>query len=235
MAPITGMVITMTDASLPRLLQLCSQALPVGAYAYSQGLESAIAEDIVKDSRSAGHWIAGVLSEGLASLDVPALFLACKAARDQDVAQIMEIDHYLQASRETRELLLEDVEMGRALHRLLGTLGVQCPDSRTPSFVTRFALAGAAWDIADGQLASGFCFSWVENQIAVAIKSIPLGQSDGQLLLGELMPVIASAVIGARAIADAAQDGNWQFGISLPGVAVLSARHEVLDGRLYRS
>lgn len=223
------------NTSLLRLLQLCSQALPVGAYAYSQGLESAITEGHVSDQSTAGQWISGVLKSGLAELDLPAMLLAYWACETGDEEILHELDGYLQASRETSELLLEDVEMGRALQRLLITLGISCPDNPTPSFVTRFALAGVRWKIPADDLLKGYCFSWVENQLAVAMKSVPLGQSDAQTLLGQLMPGIEDAVSKARDIASTAEDGHWNFGLSLPGLAVLSSRHEILDGRLYRS
>ncbi len=223
------------STSLPRLLQLCSQALPVGAYAYSQGLESAISGGVVTDRTSAGQWIGGVLRHSLAELDVPALMLAYRAWNKNDAACLYELDQYLQASRETGELLLEDIEMGRSLQRLLNTLEVPSPHHPTPSFVTRFALAGAHWDIDEAELVTGFCFSWLENQLAVAIKSVPLGQSDAQLLLGELMPVIDEAYRHALMLAVEAESGLWNFGLSLPGLARLSSHHETLDGRLYRS
>ena len=40
------------DLALVRLLQLASPALPVGAFSYSQGLEAAIEQGIVKDEAS---------------------------------------------------------------------------------------------------------------------------------------------------------------------------------------
>ncbi|HRE56056.1 MAG TPA: urease accessory protein UreF, partial [Candidatus Competibacter sp.] len=51
----------MNPAALPRLLQLCSPTLPVGAYAYSQGLESAVERGWVRDEAGAGDWIFGLL------------------------------------------------------------------------------------------------------------------------------------------------------------------------------
>ena len=47
----------MQSVLLLRLLQLSSPSLPVGAYTYSQGLESAIEKGTVDDERSARAWI----------------------------------------------------------------------------------------------------------------------------------------------------------------------------------
>jgi len=46
-----------TDLTLVRLLQLASPTLPVGAYAYSQGLESAVAAGWVGDEASLASWL----------------------------------------------------------------------------------------------------------------------------------------------------------------------------------
>src|SRR3569832_1292106 len=59
--------------ALMRLLQLSSPMLPVGAYAYSQGLEHAVHAGWVRDERTAHVWIGGVLRGGLMRLDVPVL------------------------------------------------------------------------------------------------------------------------------------------------------------------
>ena len=51
---------------LARLLQLASPALPVGAYAYSQGLEWAVESGTVRDEASALIWIGDLLEWNMA-------------------------------------------------------------------------------------------------------------------------------------------------------------------------
>lgn len=250
---------------LPRLLQLCSQALPVGAYAYSQGLEAAIFDATVHDAISAETWIKGVFTDGFVELDLVALGVAMRALETGPacIVTLPELDDYLQASRETSELLLEDLEMGRSLRRLLDTLDIAViPIGERPSFATQFARAGFSWGIPSQDLMSGFCFSWLENQIAAATKSIPLGQSEAQIMLGKLIALISPCVKHAVSKADAVElvfepstgespvSGNsastvasdeesgssgWEFGLSMPGLSMYSSRHEIQEARLYRS
>ena len=226
----------MSMNNLPKLLQLCSQALPVGAYAYSQGLESAIHERHVIDAASAQHWIGGVFEQGVSELDLPALLIAYDAFDRFDDVTVQELNVYLAASRETQELLLEDVGMGRALDRLLRTLNLDGVEIQQPSFVIQFAMAGRHWDIPALDLAAGFSFSWIENQIAVCAKSIPLGQSEAQKVLSELIEKIDTLVTKAQQIAlSAGGPIDWQFGQSMPSLAIMSSQHEVLEARMYRS
>ena len=216
--------------SLLRLLQLCSQTLPVGAYAYSQAQEYAIATDVVNDAASAELWIMGVFTDGLGRLDLPALALAYRAVENKNWTALDDLNEYLQASRETRELLLEDIEMGRAMQRLLKSLQLDNGGASRPSFVTQFACAGVCWSIDLHDLMTGFSYSWLENQVMVASKSVPIGQSESQKILYKLGDSVPVTVAKALELAE-----EPDFGTSLHGLAILSARHEVMEARLYRS
>jgi urease accessory protein len=190
----------------------------------------------VVDAQTAREWISGIFNHGISELDLPALFLAYDACGRADLVTLNELNEYLAASRESRELLLEDVEMGRSLYRLLSTLDVDVIDIPQPSFVVQFAIAGCRWGIPASDLATGLSFSWFENQVAVATKSIPLGQSDAQKALSKLIELINERVLMAQQIAEAlGSPGEWQFGQSMPALAIMSSQHEVLEARMYRS
>lgn len=224
--------------ALSRLLQLCSPALPVGAYAYSQAQESAIDAGYLNDADTTRAWISGVFHYSFATLDLPAMLLAYRYWQAKEESRVAELDRYLAASRESRELLLEDKEMGKALSRVLRSLKVAMPPTTEPSFATMFGCAGVAWQIDEVSLAGGFGFSWIENQVGIATKTVPLGQTDCQQAVAILSEEIAPAVERARLVADSAVNLpgiDWDFGSSLPAIGLLSARHEHLETRLYRS
>lgn len=237
-----GMVIvtaTITPTGTPmadpllHLMQLVSPALPVGAYAYSQGQEYAVDQGWVTSLDEVENWIAGVLRYSVGRLDLPVLWRLLAAAEQESVESLTEWDDYLSASRESAELLLEDRQMGEALWRLLSELQIASitlwPEERAPSFATGFAVAAKAWGIAPERAMQGFGWSWLENQVAAAIKLVPLGQTDGQRLQMRLMPVLEEAVASAMAL-----DDN-EMGAGLPGLAMASARHETQYSRLFRS
>ena len=216
--------------NLVRLLQLCSQTLPVGAYAYSQALEFVISGGLVNDQQSAEEWIEGVFLHSFGKLDLPALAEAHDSVECKDWCRLKEIDEYLQASRETRELLLEDVEMGRALKRLIMNMDVETGVSETPSFVTQFACAGVGWGIGLQELLTGLSYNWLENQVMVATKTVPLGQSEAQKMLHQLCGLISTNATEAIELSKGSD-----YGDSLHGLAIMSSRHEAMEARLYRS
>ncbi|TCO78237.1 urease accessory protein UreF [Chromatocurvus halotolerans] len=218
-----------TDSRL-HLWHLISPALPVGAYAYSQGLEFAIEAGWLSAPEALDDWLAGLLSEGLARSDLPVLLRCLDAWQLGDVAALDHWNDWLRASRETRELLLEDEQMGVALFRLLNDLGVpDMPLRSRPGYVSQFARACAHWQISAADTLHGYAWSWLENQVTAATKLIPLGQTMAQKHLLALMPGIAFACMRATALADD------ELGGSLPGLAMASAAHEQQHARLFRS
>ena len=82
------MAITTTDAALLRLLQLSSAALPVGGYAFSQGMESAVEAGWLPDAASTRAWLELQLRESQARVDLPLLARAHASASRGDAGQL---------------------------------------------------------------------------------------------------------------------------------------------------
>ena len=68
-----GVRVAKRNGSLLHLMHLVSPALPVGAYAYSQGLEYAVESGWVTDQAKLQGWLGGVMRESLARVDIPVL------------------------------------------------------------------------------------------------------------------------------------------------------------------
>ena len=225
------MDITTTDHGLLRLLQLSSVSLPVGGYAFSQGMEYAIDRGWVTKQAQVADWTQLQLLQSLARVDLPVLRLAMAAWAMRDEARLVELNDLILACRETKELRLNDTAMGEALARLLRSLEIETPFVRLEdiSFVVLFAIAASHWQIEFETAALGFSWSWLENQIAAATKLVPLGQTQAQLLLGELQPVLSDAIALAKTLEED------DIGAGLPAVAIASCLHETQYSRLFRS
>lgn len=220
----------MDELSTLRLWQLISPALPVGAYSFSAGLEAAVSKNVVGCEETAKAWVGGVLEHSLSCNDLPMFALSYEAWGEGNKNRIDELTQKTQAMRETKELLAEDRHMGLALQRLLLALGVGRADSiEGPSFVTMYALACLHWEVAPRAGALGLAWSWLENQVAAAVKLIPLGQTAGQRMLLALQPTLIAAVEESLKL------DEYAVGRSMPGLALLSAGHEYQYSRLFRS
>lgn len=224
---------TATDLALLRLLQLASPALPVGAFAYSQGFEQATLLGWVTDEASAADWIGGIVTEVLPRFDVPFLAELYAAWSDEDLERVRAASCLLHACRESAELDAEDRHLGASLARVLAGLSiaravpwVEDPDA---TFVTLFGLAAVEFGIPLNDAALGFSFAWLENQVAAASRLVPIGHIAAQRVLSKLLAQLPAAVTRGLELPFA------EAGFLAPSFAAASALHETAYTRLFRS
>ena len=220
-------------AELVRLLQFASPALPIGAFAYSQGLEAAVELGLIHDEASARDWLLGTLESGLARLDLPVLERLYRAFSCNDEVTAERWSEFLLANREAAERREEDRLLGRSLARLLADQGVpgaaRFIELECVTHACVFALGAVHHHVPLGAALLGFGFSWAENQTGALSRLVPLGQLAAQRVLSALGAALPGAVERARALADG------DLGATLPGVALVSALHETQYTRLFKS
>lgn len=229
----TPLINETASSGLLRLLQLCSANFPVGAYAFSQGLEWAAEARWVHDVPTLNAWIDDQLQSGMRYLDVPILLRFIEALRRTEPSHAAVLDHWnnlLLANRETHELRVAELAMGEAASRVARELSLNIPERQTPnSFLLLFAYFVQHWQIQTDAAVQGYLWTWLENQVAAAVKLIPLGQGQAQRVLDHHTAQLAETLAEAKQISDA------DIGASLPGVAIASALHETQYTRLFRS
>ncbi|MFG6178381.1 urease accessory protein UreF [Halomonas sp. THAF12] len=220
------------DLALLGLMQLVSPALPIGAFAWSQGLESAFELGWVRGEDDLGEWLAGVLDDGLSRCELPVLARFMAAWAEDDVEALEHWNAWLAATRETAELAAEEARLGAALTRLVTSLElIPVEPSRLigMGYVGVFAWLALARGVAPRQALLGFAWAWLENQLAVACKALPLGHTAAQRLIERLRPSLVAATDAALEYDDD------ELGPMLPGLALASAQHETQYSRLFRS
>ena len=218
------------------LLRLASPQLPIGGYSYSQGLEMAVENGRVSSPATASRWISDQLLLNLARFEAPLLLAQCRAAADEDWSALQQFCDEHRASRETRELHQESRQMGYSLQQLL--MGLPELDEPARLFLTQqaephlalgWALAARAWGISASDALAAWLWSWLENQLAVLMKTLPLGQQAAQRMTSELSPALQQAQQHASNL-DLSRLGSAAFGLSLASMA-----HERQYSRLFRS
>ena len=218
------------------LMRLASPQLPIGGYSYSQGLEMAVENGQVSSASTARNWISDQLLLNLARFEAPVLLAHCiaAAAHDWPTLQLRCAEH--RASRETRELQLESRQMGYSLKQLL--LGLPeldlaartfLEDDEEPHLALGWALAARAWQITPNDALTAWLWSWLENQLAVLMKTLPLGQQAAQRLTSQLLPLVEEARQTAN------QLPPDDYGSAPFGLALTSMAHERQYSRLFRS
>ena len=236
--PVTATATTMTtmatstDLPLLQLIWLASPALPIGGFSYSEGMEAAVDASLVKDEETAADWLLGQLHLTLARADLAVLAQAIPAWQSRDLERIAALDAWVLQTRETSEFRQQTEQMGRSLVEWLKSVRPELVEGLAHTHLTyplAFALAASATGASTRDCLLAFAFGWAENMVQAALKSVPLGQSAGQRVLGRLSRDIPDAVDVALALHD---EDRQAFS---PMLAILSARHETQYSRLFRS
>ena len=219
-------------------MQLCSANLPTGAYAFSQGLETATEEAWLKNVDDTYDWLTLQLRYNLGYTDLPLLIRMLNALQNKDHSALQQLNAIALSLRETKEFRLNDIATGQALMRVLK--GLKADEDKVAldeflqseseiSFISAFAIASYQWQIKQQDACLGYAWSWLENQVTAATKLVPLGQTESQQLLERLQPSILTVIELAN---DCDDD---ELGASLPLLSVASCWHEHQYSRLFRS
>lgn len=212
--------IPMISADYLRAVQYLSPAFPIGAFAYSQGLEYAISAELVTDSASLQDWIAAQLAHGSARVD--AILLA--HARGGDVQELVDLAYALASSAE-RDLELR--EMGRAYAAQMAQLGGA--DFPALPLNVAIGLSTQQLDVPTPDILTLFLQGFAAQMVSVGVRFIPLGQSAGQAVLASLGPQILQTAH------DAATASLDDIASATIGADMASMAHETMEVRIYRT
>ncbi len=207
--------IPMLDADHLRLVQILSPAFPIGSFAYSQGLETAINDGLIWDAGSLKNWISAMLEHGSGRSD--AILLA--HARGGDIDYLSDLALSLSPSLERS---LETLEQGRAFGALTGL---------TKTYPLPVAVGLATRDLAvDTQTVLTLWLQGLAGQlVSVGVRFIPLGQTAGQEVLALLgAPILQVATEAATVPLTAIHS-------TALGADLATMQHEVQDIRIYRT
>jgi urease accessory protein len=222
-------------AALYRLMAWLSPTYPVGAYAYSSGIEWAVEAGDIADAEMLKRWLTTVIASGGGFCDAVFLAHAHRAVSSDDAA-LNNVAELASAFAPSRERFLETTAQGRAF--------TEATRAAWPcTAITRLAAewqGPLAYPVAVGIAAAGhgipleptltaFLQAAAANLVSAGVRLIPLGQTDGLRILAALEPVIASTA--ARALTTNIDEvGGAAFRAD-----IASMRHETQHTRLFRS
>ena len=191
---------------LVQLLRLSSPCLPIGGYTYSQGLENAIDTGAVHDSGSALAWIRSVLQSTQTNFECAAVAMACRFLEDGDEIALIDLNMRLLTSKDTEAQRRETSQMAFSLLSLLAELP-EGREHRLPAGIgdeialpLAWAHAARCFSVGRREALAGWLFNWLENQLLVLMKALPLGHTAAQRLLSETVPLLPRAVAAADAL-----------------------------------
>ena len=227
------------SSGLYRLLAWLSPGFPIGSFAFSHGLEAAAASATVRDRASLQLWISAIIASGGGRIDADILCDAYRASAAGDVDALADANRRGVAFRATAETRLETTAQGNAF---LATCRAAWPNMLLDCWAERIsekregvcyaAAVGAAMAQADLPLDCallGYLQALTSNLVSAGLRLGIIGQTDGQLILAALEPVIVVAVSGALT------RDRTSFGSATFAVELASMHHETQYTRLFRS
>lgn len=220
----------MDDGALT-LAHWLSPAFPTGAFAYSHGLEQAVAEGRVGDASTLRDWLADVLVVGGGWSD--AVIAAC--ARRGTGADIPTLDAEVLAFAASAGRRRETLDQGMAFATTAAALigdwghwghdGTRAPRTLPVAVGRAAARLGVGCDSAIALMLQSF----IANLVAAAQRLAPIGQTDGQGVVHNLRPAIRhTAARAAHATLDDLSSSAFLSDIA-------SLRHETLEPRIFRT
>ncbi len=223
----------LNSGGLYRLLAWLSPSYPVGAFAYSHGIEWAVETGTVADRDGLEGWLRDLLVHGGAWSDAVLFAQAWHAAEAGDGASLAEINDLALALCPSAERRLETTAQGNAF--LTATRASwpwdegADPLSGDVAYPVAVAAAAAGHGVGLEPALHAFIHAVAANLISAGLRLVPLGQTDGQRVLSALEGDVARAAEAALA-ADISEVGGCAF---LSDVAAM--RHETQYTRLFRS
>ena len=214
------------------LMLWLSPAFPAGAFAYSQGLETAVAGGLVTGRDDLRRWLASLLVRGMLWSDLVLLSLAYRASGAHRVRELADLALALQPSAERAdELAVQGRNFREALLAGWPELAPRfaCLEDRPAPYPLAIALAARAHGMALGDTLSAYAHAFISNALSAAIRLAVIGQFDGQRIHRDLFPVVRDSIAAAET---ATEDdiAAAQFAVDIQ-----SMNHETLRVRLFRS
>jgi len=206
------------------LNQWFSPGYPLGSFAYSHGLETAIQDRRITTAAQLEEWLRDLLAHGTGRSDAILLQTAYKCTDD---AAALALDVTARAFAPTAERLMESVQQGDAFCRTTSVIwAIDLPPLTHPVAV---GYAAGRLALPASLTATLYLQAFAANLVSCAVRLVPLGQTEGQVVLQRLSGFCADTA------AATAQDGPDDMASTTFAADIAAMRHETLEHRIFRT
>ena len=231
--------ISLAPSRFLTLLQFCDTALPIGAFAFSNGLETYTQQGLMPEVAILQEWLEAILLYAVHGSHLLSVAIAYRATAAADWAQLERLDQQLTAMKHARELREASVKMGQGLLRLAAQVWPGPTVERLYALCQQQRMAGhqalvlgvlgseLGWE--ERVIVEAAGYQWLSGMVSATLRLLPIGQLTGQRLLAALLQHLP-------AIADDIRQQGWDdLSSAAPEFDIRAMQHETLYSRLFRS
>ena len=225
-----------------KIIQLCDSNFPVGSFNHSYGMETYLRKDEIKNTETFRNWLKIYLNKQFIYSDglcIRILYDILKEHGKLEITkEIIELDRKItvqsiaKESRDGAKLIA-----GRMIRMFIDLYDFEILKEYDKKIKEKeafghpaivFALALYSLGLNVKEAICYHIYSTISTLIQNAVRTIPLGQKDGQILLKEFCE---DTEILFEKIENADLD---YFGLNVPGIELSQINHETLIFRLYK-
>ncbi|CUN67630.1 MAG: urease accessory protein UreF [Sarcina ventriculi] len=226
-----------------KIIQLCDSNFPVGSFNHSYGMETYLRKDEIKNTETFRNWLKIYLNKQFIYSDglcIRILYDILKEHGKLEITkEIIELDRKItvqsiaKESRDGAKLIA-----GRMIRMFIDLYDFEILKEYDKKIKEKeafghpaivFALALYSLGLNVKETICYHIYSTISTLIQNAVRTIPLGQKDGQILLKEFCE---DTEILFEKIENADLD---YFGLNVPGIELSQINHETLIFRLFMS
>ncbi|MDC0136431.1 urease accessory protein UreF [Sulfitobacter sp.] len=218
------------NSDMLTLTQWLSPAFPVGGFAYSHGLETAIQGGMITSACNLQDWLGDVLEYGSGRNDSILLRAAYDCTSPAQLAEVNQTAIAVSASRErVFEAKLQGTAFAQTTVAIWGGDDLEAAETITLCYPVAVGDAAARARFNVDLTTAMYLHAFASNLVSAAVRAVPLGQTEGQRVLAALVK-----------LCDQIAQETVQFTLDdLSSTAFLSdiaaMQHETLQPRIFRS
>lgn len=221
------------------LLQITDSLFPIGGYTQSNGLETYIQKEIVKDRITAEKYLRNALLYNVAYNDALCMKFAWEYARNGEIEKIIRLDELMSAIKAPIEIRQGSNKLGARFIKIINRLAKNELVSNYDELIRKgscsghyailFGIFSYAANIPEKEALTAFLYSAASAIVNNCVKLVPLSQIDGQAMLYNIHGLISETLEKME------QFSIDDIGLCNPGFEIRSMQHERLYSRLYMS
>ena len=225
--------------SLIEILHITDPTLPIGGFSHSNGLETYVQQNLVKNMASTQQFVESMLRNNYKYNDGLAVRLAYDFTLQNNVEELLVLDnesHALKAPREVRE---GSQKLGTRLIKIYAPLldnpfldNIQqliVEKKMQGHYAVVYGIVTALLQIDREKATCGFLYNGAVSMITNAVKLVPIGQADGQQIIHNVQQLIETTTLEIMEL------DRDMHGVCNAALDIKCMQHEHLYSRLYMS